>query len=221
MSVTAKCVPVNIEVDKPSLKFSFDENSVDMSTKEVVRLSNLGNSEAVFKFTLAKEKLFVPAILEGKIKAKQTLEIPITFTTPEIKAQKADYNFTERLILKVLDGAETTILCSCNLHDPKFTVKPLTVANPMMCVGHEFNDVVEVKNISKHPIVLHISGKVLEISEKVKINPEEVRKFKVKYSSQDVGSFEAEIVIQPRCGISRTINTTIKVIAPKLLFSKE
>lgn len=82
MSITAKCVPVCIEVDRPNIKFMFDEGSVDMSTKEVVKLFNPGNSDAVFKFTLAKEKLYIPEILEGKLGAKQTLEVPINFTVP-------------------------------------------------------------------------------------------------------------------------------------------
>jgi hypothetical protein len=42
----------------------------------------------------------------------------------------------------------------------------------VLCAGHEFNDVFEIKNISKYPIVFHISGKVIDIAEKVKINPE-------------------------------------------------
>jgi glycine cleavage system H lipoate-binding protein len=70
------------------------------------------------------------------------------------------------------------------LYDPKFTVKPLTTNNPTLCVGHKFEDVIEVKNTSKQPIVLHISGKVLEINEKVRISPDETKKFKVRYSSK-------------------------------------
>lgn len=54
MSITAKCVPVCIEVDRSNLKFAYDENSVDMLAKEVIKLTNPGNSEAVFKFTLGK-----------------------------------------------------------------------------------------------------------------------------------------------------------------------
>ena len=36
-----------------------------------------------------------------------------------------------------------------------------------------------------------------------------------------MGTFDAEIVISPRCGIKKVITTTIQVIAPKLVFSKE
>lgn len=192
-----------------------------MATKETIKLTNPGNSDAVFKFTLGKEKFYMPAVVEGRIPAKETISIPITFIPPEIKAVKAEYNFTERLILKVLDGPEVTVLCSCILHDPKFTVKPLSTNNPVLCVGHKLEDVIEIKNTSKYPIVLHITGKVLEINEKVKISPDEVKKFKVRYTSKDVGTFNAEINIQPRCGILKSIQTQITVIEPKITFSKE
>ena len=89
MTVTAKCCPVVIEADKSSMKFTFDENSLELSTKETIVLTNPGNSEATFKFALAKERLFVPATLEGKIKPKESVEIPVFFTTPEIKVQKS------------------------------------------------------------------------------------------------------------------------------------
>lgn len=33
MTVTAKCVPVTIDVDRTNLKFTYDESSVEMATK--------------------------------------------------------------------------------------------------------------------------------------------------------------------------------------------
>ena len=63
MTVTAKCCPVVIDADRTSIKFSYDENSLEMSTKETIKLTNPGNSEATFKFALAKERLFVPTTL--------------------------------------------------------------------------------------------------------------------------------------------------------------
>ena len=62
MTVTAKCVPVYIESDRTNIKFTFDEQSLDMSTKELIKLTNPGNSEATFKFALAKERNFIPSI---------------------------------------------------------------------------------------------------------------------------------------------------------------
>lgn len=76
-----------------------------------------------------------------------------------------------------------TLMCSCTLPDPKFTVKPMTSSNPVLCVGHEYVDFIEIKNVSKYSMVLHISGKVVEINEKVRMNPDETKKFRVRYAS--------------------------------------
>lgn len=51
--------------------------------------------------------------------------------------------------------------------------------------------------------------------------PDEVKKFKIKYTSKTVGQLNAEIFIQPRCGVAKTIQTPINVIQPKILVSKE
>lgn len=107
-----------------------------MTTKETIKLTNNGNSDAIFKITLGKEKLYIPSILEGKIPSKQTISIPISFTPPELKSQKPEYVFNERLVIKVLDGPEVTVHCQSSFHDPKFTIKPLIQTNPTLCIGH-------------------------------------------------------------------------------------
>lgn len=53
-----------------------------MSTSETINLYNSGNSNAFFKFVLNKERLFAPKILEGTLKSKEKLAIPITLTVP-------------------------------------------------------------------------------------------------------------------------------------------
>lgn len=63
MTVTAKCVPVAIDVDRTTLKFVYDETSVEMATKETIKLTNPGNSDAVFKFTLGKERFYIPSVV--------------------------------------------------------------------------------------------------------------------------------------------------------------
>ena len=125
------------------------------------------------------------------------------------------------MIVKVLDGPEVAIQCGCFLHDPKFTLKPFTITNPSLIVGHEYNDVIELKNTSKYPTVFHINGKILDINEKIKINPDETKKFKVKFSSKQTGTYDAEVVIQPRCGIPKSLVTTLNVIEPRIIFSRE
>jgi hypothetical protein len=55
-----------------------------MAASENLILTNPGNSEAKFKFTLIKEKFFIPSILEGTVQAKQSLTIPITLMLSEV-----------------------------------------------------------------------------------------------------------------------------------------
>jgi hypothetical protein len=82
MTVTAKCVPVVIEVDRSTLKFVYSEASLEMAAKETIRLTNQGNSDAVFKFALGKERQFMPSLVEGRVASKETIQIVITFTPP-------------------------------------------------------------------------------------------------------------------------------------------
>jgi hypothetical protein len=48
-----------------------------MSMVENVVLTNPGNSEAKFRWTLGKDKYFVPQAVEGVIMPKQSLTVPI------------------------------------------------------------------------------------------------------------------------------------------------
>ena len=42
--------------------------------------------------------------MEGTLKSKEKLSIPIGLTVPIPTNKKNEYNYTERIIMKVLDG---------------------------------------------------------------------------------------------------------------------
>jgi hypothetical protein len=136
MSVIAKVVPVALEVSRLSIKFSFGEDNMEMATYETLKLINKGNSKAMFKFTLTKEKLYVPEVLEGEVEANSTRDIKIKFVAPTPTATKNEYIYTERLLLKILDGVESTIVCTCNMYEPKLALKPPGVIDfGVLCIG--------------------------------------------------------------------------------------
>lgn len=122
--------------------------------------------------------------------------------------------FSERLIIKVIDGAEIILSCHCTVPNPTYSVKGLSSESTVLCVGHQLQEVIEIKNTCKYPIVFHIVGKVVDINEKLIISADDSRKFKVKYKSEEVGTFDAEVCIQPRCGVPKTLHTGIQVIEP-------
>lgn len=88
MSVTGKVVPVALEVSKLNLKFTYSEDNLDMATYETLKLINKGNSKAMFKFTLTKDKLYVPDVLEGEVEANTSRDIKIKFVAPVPPAVK-------------------------------------------------------------------------------------------------------------------------------------
>lgn len=193
-----------------------------MVTEESIQLYNKGNSSAYFKFVVNKERLFSPKVLEGNLKSKEKLSIPITLSVPVPTAKKNDYHYTERIIMKVLDGNETTFTCSYSVSDPKYSVKCDLFSKPnTLCLGHALEDTLELKNQSKHPLVLHVQGTGIEISEKIKLSPDENKKLRVKFVGKEVGAFPCSIEITPRGGQKRILENVMTVIEPMVAFSKE
>lgn len=84
--------------------------------------------------------------------------------------------------MKVLDGNEITLTCTYSVSDPKYNVKcDIFNQSPTICVGHHLEDFLELKNQSKFPIIFHVQGKDIEINEKLKLSPDEVKKLRVKF----------------------------------------
>lgn len=53
--------------------------------------------------------------------------------------------------------------------------------SPVLCLGHMLEEFLEIKNVSKTPIVFHVEGKGIVINEKLKLSPEEVKKLRLKF----------------------------------------
>ena len=94
MSATGKVVPVALEVSRLNLKFAFADDNMEMSTTETLKLINKGNSKAMFKFTLTKERLYVPEVLEGEVEANSTRDIKVKFVAPTPTLSKNEYLYT-------------------------------------------------------------------------------------------------------------------------------
>jgi hypothetical protein len=62
-------------------------------------------------------------------------------------------------VLKVLDGQENPILCTYSNQDPKFIVKAdKFLSKPVIYLGHDFEDSIDIKNQSKTPVVIMIEA---------------------------------------------------------------
>jgi len=125
-------------------------------------------------------------------------------------------------VLKVLDGPENPVVCSYSTPDPKFNVKcEKFLAKPVIYMGHDFEDSVELKNMSKTPIVFLIeSNNYLQVTpNRFKLNGEETKKVGIKFSGKIIGEFNILLTIIPRGGQKKIIESVIKVVEPFLIFS--
>ena len=123
--------------------------------------------------------------------------------------------------MKVLDGNEITLTCTYSVQDPKYSVKcDMFNQSPTLCVGHQLEEYVELKNQSKFPIVFHVEGKGVAINDKIKLNPEEVKKLRVKFVAKEVGNFNCSVTITPRGGQKKILENTINVIEPMIAFNR-
>lgn len=80
---------------------------------------------------------------------------------------------------------------------------------------------LEIKNTSKIATVFHIVGKGVMVNEKIKLNPDESKKLRIKFVGKAVGKYEVSVVVTPRGGQMKVLETTINVIQPKIVFSQE
>ena len=53
--------------------------------------------------------------------------------------------------------------------------------------------------------MFHVEGKGIQISEKLKLSPDEVKKLKVKFVAKEVGKFNSSITITPRGGQKKVL----------------
>lgn len=92
----------------------------------------------------------MPELLEGEVEANSTRDIKIKFVAPTPTANKNEYVYTERLLLKILDGVESTIVCTCSLYEPKLVLKPTGIDFGAMCIGQQSVKYLNLKHSARN-----------------------------------------------------------------------
>jgi hypothetical protein len=77
--VTAAAEPVSLELSKKVLKFNFNEESMDMSVKQMLQVTNTGNAAARFWWEHPCSNVFIPNPLEDIVPAGGSKQIQIVF----------------------------------------------------------------------------------------------------------------------------------------------
>ena len=71
--------PVNLELQKNTVKFLFQDDNVELETTEIVRIINNGNAPGKFKWTLSDRKIFTVFPEEGVVQNGSFLDLKIVY----------------------------------------------------------------------------------------------------------------------------------------------
>ena len=65
--IIAEIVPVTLSLDKDVVEFRFPEESTEMFTTSIVKLTNNGNAPAKFKWIVPEESYFTVEPIAGEV----------------------------------------------------------------------------------------------------------------------------------------------------------
>jgi hypothetical protein len=71
--------PVQIDMSKLTLKFTFAEDNTDMETSETIKLTNNGNAPGKFKFLLSDKRVFTTSPEEGEVPSASSIDVKVTY----------------------------------------------------------------------------------------------------------------------------------------------
>lgn len=216
--VTASADPVSLALSKKTLKFNFNDESMDMSVKMALMVTNEGNAPAEFNW-LYSTGVYTPSPLSDIVPAGGTKRVEINFNPAGPK------NDDEILIMQVKDGADEEVRC-------------IGTVSPSQCVflekGLDFGNVhiglkakshaVHVKNQMRTAAIFHVECNDEELSVwplKGKIQPDQRFAFTVDFISPVEKDFESEILVNVRGGKQLRLPIRARVIRPDVYIEEK
>ena len=160
--VTAQADPVVLELQKNQLKFTFPEESMEMSVSETFVVTNNGNDRARFKWQTSGSGVFVPNPVEDAVEAGQSKMVRVTFTPNGPKTEE------EVLVMKIEDGINMNVRCSGHVAESRCAFLEKALDFGFVPVGlRTKEEFLHIKNHLRTPCVFH----VLCDSEELQISP--------------------------------------------------
>lgn len=122
--VTAQADPVSLELSKKQLRFTFDDDSMEMCARQTLMLTNYGNAPASFTWQVPGTQ-FQPSPMADVVPAGSTNKVEITFNPSGPKTDE------ETLFLRIQDGQTQELRCSGIVNESKcvFMEKQLDFGN--------------------------------------------------------------------------------------------
>lgn len=198
--VNAEIVPVDLEINKPIMNFKFKEDSLEMTTSDILSLKNTGNSVASFKLRIDNPhspfKIINP---EGIIKENSTKDIEIVYYPSSSKDEETIYLEIEK------GGPAKLIKCFGVVNETACDILQPNVNFGNIAVGQKKNATFTIKNShNKYYTIFKLDESTLpegvEIRPKCgKVCPEDIQKVDLEFLLRKKAEYKNhEILFQVR-----------------------
>ena len=153
--VSAQIEPVQLDLSREVLKFTFPDTNVEMFTTETLKIINKGNAPGKYKWEKAiQSDVFTVDKVQGEVPANGG-EVPVTISyKPSGRVFKGE---EEILKLKVEEGIERTIKCIGFVTESKCIWRgPLVYQFGEIPIGQTKTFSLSLANVSKTTATYHI-----------------------------------------------------------------
>jgi len=148
--------PCELKADRNILNFKFHDNSYDMTTSEIVKLKNSGNSEVNFFFVIPENPTFNVKPRSGSVKAGTIMNVEVIYT-PTDDAWKKD---EESLTCKIEDGNDLSIRCLGTVPQSKLVTNSKEINFGSISIGGEAVQSFILKNTLKTHTLFNIKNSI-------------------------------------------------------------
>jgi hypothetical protein len=221
--INAIVEPAVLELSKPSIDFTFDDESLEESISENILIENKSNSLTTFGWHVPDNTPFVIKPMAGEIEAFTTAKAVITYTPVANVARLEE----EDLVLKVDNGEPRILHVRADLPEVKCVSVQRALEFGDVCVGVREERYLTIRNISTNSrtaAVFHIKSEIPDLTitpEVGKIHNDAKQNLKCVFCSEDEVSLNQEIEISIRGGKPMQIPVTANAIIPNVYIDRE
>jgi hypothetical protein len=186
-----------------------------MTTSEIVKLKNSGNSEVNFSFVLPENPTFNVKPRKGSVKAGTILNVEVIYT-PTDEAWKKD---EELLTCKIEDGNDMTIKCLGAVPQSKLVTNSKDINFGSISIGGDAVQTFIIKNTLKTHTLFNIKSAIEGLTinpTKGKIGPNDKFEVTFKIDTSYPSLLKDQIDIDIRGGKSIIVPVMAEIMVPNI-----
>ncbi len=157
IEVRAKIEPVKLTLSRQKIKLTFQDDNLEMSTKETLTIQNNGNARAEFEFIgqATQEPIFAIEPRMGAVEAQSTFNATVSYKpnwqSGNLKYDEAKFQF------RVKGGSETVVHIQGQVNDIRCALVQESLDIGLISVHKSVESAFRVKNQTRNSTILHIT----------------------------------------------------------------